>query len=57
MCAEALWWQCHRMLVADALTARGIRVVHVLSASEARPHALTAFARVEDGRVSYPGLV
>jgi hypothetical protein len=41
MCAETVWWQCHRMLVADALTLRGAQVVHLLTAgrSEAyRPH-------------------
>jgi uncharacterized protein (DUF488 family) len=56
MCAEAVWWQCHRQLIADALVARGYQVRHILSADPAAPHALTSFARVEDGRVTYPGL-
>ena len=57
MCAEAVWWQCHRQLIADALVARNVEVRHIMSAGAAPPHALTAFARVDDGRVSYPGLV
>jgi uncharacterized protein (DUF488 family) len=55
MCAEALWWRCHRSLIADALVARGIEVRHILSAERAEPHVLRPFARVQNGRVSYPG--
>jgi uncharacterized protein (DUF488 family) len=54
MCAEAVPWRCHRSLIADALYARGIRVEHILSATRAEPHALTAFAVVEGTRVTYP---
>jgi uncharacterized protein (DUF488 family) len=57
MCAEALWWQCHRQLIADALVARAVEVRHIMSAGPAPLHALTAFARTDDGRVTYPGLV
>jgi uncharacterized protein (DUF488 family) len=57
MCAEAMWWRCHRRLVADALSARGIEVRHIMSATVAPAHELTEFARVESGRVSYPGLI
>ena len=61
MCAEAVWWQCHRMLVSDALVARGIDVAHIMSqrgSSSAQPHRLTPFAHVgADRQVSYPGLV
>ena len=57
MCAEALWWRCHRQLVADALVAPGIEVRHIASASSAPSHTLTDFARVDAGRVSYPGLL
>lgn len=57
MCAEAVWWQCHRQLIADALVARGHEVRHIMSAGSATPHALTSFARVEEGRVDYPGLL
>jgi uncharacterized protein (DUF488 family) len=55
MCAEAVPWRCHRSLIADALAARGIPVEHILGETGARPHILTSFAQVEDGRVSYPG--
>jgi len=54
MCAESVPWRCHRSLVADALTARGVPVQHIMSAKKADPHKLTSFARVEDGRVTYP---
>jgi uncharacterized protein (DUF488 family) len=54
MCAEAVPWRCHRSLIADALSARGIRVEHILSATRAEPHALTAFATLEGTRVTYP---
>jgi uncharacterized protein (DUF488 family) len=57
MCAESVPWRCHRSLVADALTARGQKVEHLMSESKRTPHAMTAFARVENGRVSYPGVV
>ncbi len=56
MCAEALWWRCHRRLIADALVARGLAVRHLLSATEAPEHTLTPFARVVEGRLVYPGL-
>jgi uncharacterized protein (DUF488 family) len=57
MCAEAVWWQCHRQLIADALVARGVEVRHIVSAAAPEPHRLTDFARVEGTRVTYPGLV
>ena len=57
MCAEAVWWQCHRQLTADALVARGIDVAHIMSARAAPAHSLTAFARVANGAVTYPGLI
>jgi hypothetical protein len=56
MCSEAVWWRCHRQLVADGLVARGFTVRHIMTATSAPAHALTAFARVEGGRVVYPGL-
>jgi uncharacterized protein (DUF488 family) len=57
MCAEKLWWQCHRSLIADDLMARGHAVTHILSATRREPHAYTAAARVVDGRLSYEGLL
>jgi len=60
MCAEAVWWQCHRMLIADALVARDVDVQHIMSQrgeSRLQSHRLTPFARVDSPRVSYPGLL
>lgn len=61
MCAEAVWWQCHRMLLSDALVARDIDVQHIMSqrgASSLQPHRLTPFARIRaDKQVWYPALV
>jgi len=59
MCAEAVPWRCHRSLIADAVLARGTTVEDIFVTPEGRssrkPHVLTSFARVEGGRVSYPG--
>jgi uncharacterized protein (DUF488 family) len=57
MCAEAVWWRCHRQLLADALTARGIPVAHITSTAPPIRHTLTEFARVVDGGVSYRRLI
>ena len=54
MCAEAVPWRCHRSLIADALLARGFEVTEIIGRGQSRPHKMTSFARVEDGRVSYP---
>jgi uncharacterized protein (DUF488 family) len=55
MCAEAVWWRCHRRLIADALVARGWRVVHLGAGSSPALHELTEFAMVgPDGTVTYP---
>ena len=56
VCAEAVFWRCHRQLIADALLARGHEVLHITSTSAATPHTLTSFARVREGRLNYPGL-
>jgi uncharacterized protein (DUF488 family) len=54
-CTEALPSRCHRSLIADALTVRGVEVRHLIRAGEqATPHVLTSFARVENGSLSYP---
>jgi uncharacterized protein (DUF488 family) len=54
MCAEAVPWRCHRSLLADALVARGVRVLHILGRGEPKPHALTSFARRDGVRLTYP---
>jgi uncharacterized protein (DUF488 family) len=55
MCAEAVPWRCHRSLIADALTARGVQVTHIMAAGRTQPHSLTSFAHVEGAHVTYPG--
>lgn len=54
MCAEAVPWRCHRSLIADALTVRGIPVDDVIGGSRASRHALKPWARVEGTRITYP---
>ena len=54
MCAEALWWRCHRRLIADALVARGWEVLHIAPDGSLGRHELTPFAEIRGGRVSYP---
>ena len=54
MCAEAVPWRCHRSLIADAVTARGLAVVHITAPGRCSPHTLTPFAQVEGSRLSYP---
>jgi uncharacterized protein (DUF488 family) len=54
MCAEAVPWRCHRSLVADALSVRGVPAVEILSESSYRMHKLTPFAQVEGVRLTYP---
>jgi uncharacterized protein (DUF488 family) len=56
MCAEAAPWRCHRSLIADALTALGVRVEHILEHANLRTHRLTPGARVALGRVIYPAV-
>jgi uncharacterized protein (DUF488 family) len=53
MCAEAVWWQCHRQMIADALKARAIRVLHIHDESRVTEHAFTSAARIVDGRLQY----
>ena len=54
MCAEAVYWRCHRSLLSDALLVHGVDVRHILSATKVEPHRLTSFARVAGARLSYP---
>lgn len=55
LCAEGLFWQCHRRLVSDFLVAQGTEVQHIMPTGEMRPHKLTPGAVIEDGGVTYPG--
>jgi uncharacterized protein (DUF488 family) len=54
LCAEALPWRCHRSLIADALTARGIPVDDILDMDHSQPHRMTPFARLNGSHVTYP---
>jgi len=55
MCAEAVWWRCHRSLIADHLKAHGVEVLHVLGANKIEPHPYTSAARIVNGELSYAG--
>lgn len=55
MCAEGLFWQCHRRLVSDFLVAKGVTVQHILPTGDVQSHTLTAGAVIESGRLTYPG--
>lgn len=55
MCSEALWWRCHRRLVADRIVVAGGTVQHIGSHGRASTHTLTSFAAIDqDGRITYP---
>lgn len=54
MCAEAVWWRCHRALIADVLRLRGIEVIHILDATHSTVHPYTSPARIVEGRLTYP---
>ena len=53
MCAEAMWWQCHRSLISDDLKAGGWEVIHLLSAGREQEHPYTSAARLVDGCLDY----
>ena len=54
MCAEALWYRCHRRLISDALVARGVPVWHIGFDGRLQRHSLTEFAVVDGSEVTYP---
>jgi uncharacterized protein (DUF488 family) len=53
LCAESLWWRCHRRMVADALTARGWTVLHLMDGGRTEPHVVHPAARLVGERVIY----
>jgi uncharacterized protein (DUF488 family) len=55
MCAERLYFRCHRMLVSDWLVAHGHEVLHIDGTGPPKPHQLTQEARILDGRLIYRG--
>jgi uncharacterized protein (DUF488 family) len=53
MCAEALWWRCHRSMVSDYLKAKGWRVLHIMAPGKIEEHHYTSPARIEDDQIFY----
>lgn len=53
MCAESLWWKCHRSLVSDYLKISGWKVLHIMGADKSEEHPYTKPARIVSGRLSY----
>lgn len=53
MCAEAVWWRCHRSIIADYLKASGIEAVHILDANKVELHPYTSAARIANGKLNY----
>jgi len=53
LCAESLWWRCHRGLIADALRSLHFDVIHILGPGSTARHPYTSAARIVDGRLSY----
>jgi uncharacterized protein (DUF488 family) len=56
MCAEAVWWRCHRSLISDYLKARGVEVIHILDRNKVEPHPFTSAAQIVDDELSYSKL-
>jgi uncharacterized protein (DUF488 family) len=55
MCAEAVWWRCHRRIIADYLLAQGVPVMHIMGSGKVDPAKLTSGARVlTNGTLVYP---
>lgn len=57
MCAEAVWWRCHRSLISDYLKANGVQVIHILEAGKSQEHPFTSAAQIVDGELSYRGVL
>jgi uncharacterized protein (DUF488 family) len=54
MCAEAVWWRCHRRIIADYMLARGWQVVHLMGEGRGDPAVMTSGATEMDGKLVYP---
>ena len=57
MCAELLWWQCHRALIAACAKARGVKVWHILGPGKLEEHPYTSAAQIVNGQLSYRGIL
>jgi uncharacterized protein (DUF488 family) len=55
MCSEAVWWRCHRRIIADYLLLRGRKVFHLMGTDRVEEATITPAARKQDGRLTYPG--
>ncbi len=55
MCAEAVWWRCHRSMVSDYLKLKGWTVIHILEMDKTKEHPYTQPARIIEGELTYPG--
>lgn len=53
MCAEGVWWRCHRSMIADAFKAHGWKVLHILGPAEPREHPYTSVAKIVNGELAY----
>ena len=53
MCAEAVWWRCHRSMIADYMKSIGWEVIHILTASKSEIHTYTAAASIREGKLYY----
>jgi uncharacterized protein (DUF488 family) len=56
MCSEAVWWRCHRSMIADYLKANGVHILHIVNANKIQEHPYTSAARLINGRLSYEGI-
>jgi len=57
MCAEVVWWRCHRSLISDYLKAKGLEVRHIMASGKSEAHPFTSAARIVNGELSYCGLL
>jgi uncharacterized protein (DUF488 family) len=57
MCAEAVWWRCHRSLISDYLKAKGVEVTHIMATGKSEAHPFTSAARIVKGELSYRGVL
>lgn len=55
MCAEALWWRCHRSMISDYLKSVGVEVTHIMGISKSDSHPFTQAAKIVNGKLSYKG--
>ncbi len=57
MCSEAVWWRCHRSLIADYLKVGGVEVIHIMAPGKSEAHPFTSAATIVEGRLSYRGVL